>query len=415
MNPYSDQNATGVAKESPGSVSTYVGARWRDFKAGIGTGDLGSLPVFIGLLLISVIFQILNPYFLSAENLSNLALESAASGTIAIGVVLVLLIGQIDLSVGSISGVAATIVAVGFVFHGWPLWLSVLAAVLAGAVIGFIYGLIYTRFGVPTFVITLAGLMGILGLQLWILGKNGTINIPFESWLVVFAQRAFLPEVATYLLVVLTVALFVTSKLLTARRRAAAGLPAASRAGILTRGALLLLILGVFSWHLSASRGIGLMFLVFVIFIVIVNYALKRTRWGRAVYAIGGNVEAARRAGIPVARTIISVLALGGAFAAIGGIFAMGRLASAGVSSGGLDTNLMAIAAGVIGGTSLFGGRGSAWSALLGVVVIQSIANGLTLVSLDSSIRFMITGAVLLVAVIIDSATRRSRALHGRA
>src|SRR5690606_18923730 len=188
-----------------------------------------------------------------------------------------------------------------------------------------------------------------------------------------------------------------------------------STATIIVTTVALLVGLGVLTWYLNLSRGVGVMFMVFVLFVVVTNYALVRTKWGRAVYAVGGSVEAARRAGINVNRIFISCLVLGGAFAAIGGVFAAGRLASAGVSSGGADTNLMAIAAAVIGGTSLFGGRGSAWSALLGIVVIQSIANGLTLLSLDTSVRYMVTGAVLLLAVVIDSLSRRSRAIHGQA
>ncbi|MEO7373715.1 MAG: sugar ABC transporter permease [Terrimesophilobacter sp.] len=392
-----------------------VAGQWRAARSRVSKGDLGSLPVIIGLAIIWVVFQLLNPFFLSSANLVNLALECAAIGTIAIGVVLVLLVAQIDLSVGSISGVASAILAVCFIHLNWPLWIGVGLGILAGAVIGWIYGLIYARFGVPTFVITLAGLMGVLGLQLWILGTNGSINIPFDSWLVAFAQQWFLPAAVSYVLVVLAVAAYGGSSYANARKRAAAGLTATSTTTIATKSVALLVVLGVTTWYLNLTRGVGVMFLTFVVFVVIINYALTRTRWGRAVYAVGGSVEAARRAGINVNRIFISCLALGGAFAAIGGVFAAGRLASAGVASGGGDTNLMAIAAAVIGGTSLFGGRGNAWSALLGIVVIQSIANGLTLLSLDTSVRYMVTGAVLLLAVVIDSMSRRSRAMHGQA
>jgi simple sugar transport system permease protein/D-xylose transport system permease protein len=168
------------------------------------------------------------------------------------------------------------------------------------------------------------------------------------------------------------------------------------------------------AWYLNTDRGIGLMFLLFIVLVIAIDFALKRTRWGRSIYAIGGNVEAARRAGIRVDRVYISVFMVGATLATLGGVLAASRLAAANQSSGGGDTNLTAIAAAVIGGASLFGGRGSAWSALLGIVVIQSISSGLTLLNLDSSVRYMVTGAVLLLAVIIDSLSRRSRALHGR-
>src|SRR5690606_31293946 len=168
-------------------------------------------------------------------------------------------------------------------------------------------------------------------------------------------------------------------------------------------------------WYLNQGRGIGWMFVFFVGLVLVMQYALTRTKWGRSVYAVGGNREAARRAGINVNWTYMSVFMLASSFAAIGGMLAAGRLAAAAQSSGTGDVNLNAIAAAVIGGTSLFGGRGSAYAALLGIIVIQSISSGLTLMNLDSSFRYMITGAVLLLAVMLDAASRRSRTTHGRA
>ena len=378
-------------------------------------GDLGSLPVVIGLALIWVIFQILNPNFLSANNLVNLALQSAATGTIAIGVVLVLLVAQIDLSIGSISGLSAAILGVGLTQLNWPVWLAILVALAVGAGIGLLYGLLFTRFGVPTFVITLAGLLGFLGLQLKVLGPNGSINLPYDSWIVQFATSMFLAPWLAYSISVLAVLGLFGSDWLRNRRRRRAGLSTSSVTVMLIKGGLLLAVLVVSIWYLAMDRGVGLMFLLFVALVIVMNFFLTRTKWGRSVFAVGGNVEAARRAGIKVNRVYISVLMLGTLFATLGGLLASARLTSASLSSGGGDTNLVAIAAAVIGGTSLFGGRGSAFSALLGIMVIQSISNGLTLLNLDSSIRYMITGAVLLLAVIIDSLSRRSRVRHGQA
>ncbi len=368
-----------------------LGGAVRAFGRRVRGGDLGSLPVVVGLIVIWVVFQILNPAFLSANNLVNLTLQCAAIGTISIGIVLVLLLGQIDLSVGSVSGVAAAILGVAFTQLHWPLALTVIVAILAGSVIGLLYGLLFTRFGVPSFVITLAGLLGFLGVQLWILGPNSSINIPYDSWIVKFAQQTFLPPWAAYALAVISMTV------------------------VLVKAVLLLVGLCIAVWYLSTDRGTGAMFLFFVILVIVMNFFLTRTKWGRSVFAVGGSVEAARRAGIKVNRIFISVFILCSTFAAIGGLLAAARLASVGAGSGGTDTNLNAIAAAVIGGTSLFGGRGSAWSALLGILVIQSISNGLTLLNLDSSYRFMITGAVLLLAVIIDSLSRRSRESHGQA
>ncbi|CAO1649372.1 sugar ABC transporter permease [Salinibacterium sp. NG22] len=387
---------------------------WAGFRSRVKGGDLGAIPVVVGLALIWTVFQILNPTFLSSANLVNLAMQSAALGTIALGVVLVLLLAQIDLSVGSLSGLAAAILAVTFTQLNWPLPFAILAALAAGALFGWFYGFLLTRFGVPSFVITLAGLLGVLGLQLWVLGKLGSINIPFDSWIVQFAQLMFLPAWLSYLLAALASLAYVGTHLSLANRRIRAGLLPESRTAILLRGGLMLVALLLGTWYLNTDRGIGLMFLLFVVLVMAVNFALKRTRWGRSIYAIGGNVEAARRAGIRVDRVYISVFMVSAMLATLGGVLAASRLAAANQSSGGGDTNLTAIAAAVIGGASLFGGRGSAWSALLGIVVIQSISSGLTLLSLDSSVRYMVTGAVLLLAVIIDSMSRRSRALHGR-
>jgi ABC-type xylose transport system permease subunit len=396
-------------------ASQGFGGYVRVFLSRLRTGDLGSLPVVIGLVVIWAVFQSQNDAFLSSRNLVNLALQSAATGTIALGIVLVLLLGEIDLSVGSVSGLAAAILAVGMVNNGWPALVAIAAAILAGAVIGLSYGALFTRFGVPSFVITLAGLLGFLGLQLKVLGAEGSINIPFESGVVAFAQRTFLPDAVAYAVAVAVALAYLLLRLRSNRRRSAAGLSTSPVMNIAVRSALLLVVLVVPVAVLNEDRGVPVMFLLFVTLVVVMDFAIRRTRWGRSVMAVGGNVEAARRAGINVKRIYISVFVLCSSLAAVGGILASSRLAAANQSSGGTDTNLNAIAAAVIGGTSLFGGRGSAYSALLGIIVIQSISNGLSLINLGSPERYMITGAVLLLAVIVDSLSRRSRAAHGRA
>lgn len=378
-------------------------------------GDLGSTPVIVGLVVIWTVFQTLNPVFLSSRNLVDLTMQCAAIGTIALGIVLVLLLGEIDLSVGSVSGLAAAVLAVSFVQLQWPLALAIVAAIAVGCLVGVLYGFLYTRFGVPSFVITLAGLLGFLGLQLWVLGDTGSISLPFDSWIVDFGQQMFLPAWASYVVAVLAVAGYAWTIIRRAQRRTAANLVSQSYREIALRSATLLLFLLVCAWYLNLSRGVGVMFLFFLSLVVVMNFALTRTRWGRAVYAVGGSVEAARRAGIRVDRIYISVFALCSSLAAVGGILAAARLAAVNQSSGGGDTNLNAIAAAVIGGASLFGGRGTAFSAVLGIVVIQSISSGLTLLNLDSSVAFMITGIVLVLAVIIDSISRRTRAATGRA
>lgn len=387
----------------------------REFGGRLRGGDLGSLPVVVGLVIIWAIFQAVNPNFLSSTNLVNLTMQCAAVGTIAIGIVLVLLLGEIDLSVGSVSGLSSAILAVGFVQAGLPLVVVLVAALATGALVGLLFGLLRTVFGVPSFVITLAGLLGFLGLQLVVLGRTGSINIPFDSWIVQFGQQWFLPAWLSYVLVAVSVALFAGNQLAEARRRTAAGLSATSTGLIGVRSGALLVLLAAGAWYLNLTRGVGGMFALFLVLAVVMHFFLTRTRWGRSVYAVGGNVEAARRAGIRVDRVYISVFMMCSAFAALGGVLAAARLGAANQSSGGGDVNLTAIAAAVIGGTSLFGGRGSALSAVLGILVIMSITSGLALLNLDSSIRYMITGGVLLLAVVIDSLSRRSRAAAGRA
>ena len=387
----------------------------RSFVARVRGGDLGSLPVVLGLIAIWIVFQLLNPTFLSSTNLVNLTMQSAAVGTMAIGIVLVLLLGEIDLSVGSVSGLSSAVLAVGFAQMGLPLPLVLLASIAVGATVGLVFGIVRTLFGVPSFVITLAGLLGILGLQLFVLGKTKSINLPFGSLIVQFGQQWFLPAWASYTLVGLVVAVFTFGQVSLSRRREAAGLSSTSIGVIVARAAGLLAVLGVAVWYLNLSRGVGAPFALFLALAVVVHFFLTRTRWGKSVFAVGGNVEAARRAGIRVNRVYISVFVLCSMFAALGGLLAAARAASATSSSGGSDTNLNAIAAAVIGGTSLFGGRGSTLSAVLGILVIMSINSGLALLFVESYVQYMVTGAVLLLAVVIDSLSRRSRAASGRA
>jgi D-xylose transport system permease protein len=378
-------------------------------------GDVGPLPVIVGLAIIWAVMQTLNSAFLSPRNLVNLLTQCASVGTIAIGVVLVLLVAQIDLSIGSMSGLAAAILGVGLTQLGWSLALTIFVALLAGLVVGLIYSAALAWFGVPTFVATLAGLLALLGLQLQVLGTHGSINIPFDTWLVRFMQQMYVPRPASYVLAAGVAVLYLLSRLARARRRRLHGLPAGSQSSAIVRCVALLALLEVVCWYLNQDHGVSAPFVLFVVLVVIVDVLLSRTRWGRQVFAVGGSIEAARRAGINVHRVIASVLVLGSLFATVGGLLAAGRIAAASTSSGTGTVNLNAIAAAVIGGTSLFGGRGNAYSALLGILVIQSIANGLTLLNLAASVQFMITGGVLMVAVIVDSLTRRRRAAHGRA
>lgn len=414
----SSSNATAALDRQDSCVSAdQQGARAvvTGFLGRLKAGDLGAMPVVIGLVLIAIIFQILNPIFLTSGNLVNLLYDSAAVGTIALGVVFVLMLGEIDLSVGSLSGLSSALLGVLWVNAGWAPLVAILVAVLSGALIGLVYAFVFTRFGMPSFVVTLAGLLAFLGLQLQLLGSQGSINLPYGSGPVTFGQQQFLPPFLAYVFAVLAAAVVFVTGIANIRDRRKANLSAPSMTGLIIKSVVLLIVFVVVSWYLNRDNGVPWMFMLFVIAVIIANYALTRTKWGRHVFAVGGSEEAARRAGINVRAVYVSAFVLTGLLAAVGGVLSALRLASSSQSAGTGDVNLNAIAAAVIGGTSLFGGRGSAYSALLGILVIQSISNGLTLLNLSSAPRFMITGGVLALAVLIDSLARRSRATHGTA
>lgn len=392
-----------------------IGDSIRAFLDRIRSGDLGSLPVVVGLAIIWTVFQTLNPVFLAPNNLVNLLFDCSTVGVIALGIVCILIVGEIDLSVGSVSGFASALVGVLWVNQGWPVSAAILVALLFGAMIGALYAVLFNRFGMPSFVATLAGLLSILGLQLYLLGSTGSINLPYEAPLVNFGQLLVMPDPVSYALAALPGFVMFVLGYRTAARRRKAGLSSQPPTSLVLRSILVTVLLELIVYYLNLDRGIPWMFGLFVGLVVIMNYALTRTKWGRQMLAVGGNREAARRAGINVRFIYTTAFMLCSALAAAGGILSAARLASASQQAGTGDVNLNAIAAAVIGGTSLFGGRGSAYSALLGIIVIQSIASGLTLLDLSSSLRYMITGAVLAIAVIVDSLARRSRASHGRA
>ncbi|ESX92101.1 ABC transporter permease [Mesorhizobium sp. LNJC403B00] len=392
-----------------------VGGAISAFFDRVRSGDLGSLPVIVGLVIIWSVFTALNPVFVSSSNLVNLLFDCSTVGVIALGIVCVLMVGEIDLSVGSISGFASAMVGTLWVNQGWPVALAILAAIAVGGFIGGLYALLFNRLGMPSFVSTLAGLLAVLGLQLYILGSTGSINLPYGSDLVNFGQLLVMPDWLSYALAALPGIVMLISGLRTVSRRRAVNLSAPSVGGLIVRVAALTILLELIVGYLNQARGIPWMFGLFVGLVVAMNYALTRTQWGRSMTAVGGNREAARRAGIKVRSIYLSAFVMCSMFAALGGVLSAARLASASQQAGTGDVNLNAIAAAVIGGTSLFGGRGSAYSALLGIIVIQSIASGLTLLDLSSSLRYMITGAVLAIAVIVDSLARRSRVSHGRA
>ncbi|WP_405997934.1 sugar ABC transporter permease [Streptomyces sp. NBC_00829] len=386
-----------------------------EFKRKLHSGDLGSIPVVIGLIIIAVVFQSLNSNFLSAQNLSNIAVAMVATGMMAVGIIFVLLLGEIDLSVGSVSGVSGALVAVLTVTHGMNEWLAVIIAIASGAAIGAVHGFFFARIGAPAFAVTLAGLLFWLGFMLQLLGDNGTINLDSDGVVGKLTTYYFTDVAAAYALAAVAVAGFFLSAFFDARRREAAGIPSRPLVDIVVRSVLLAVIAFAAAVMFNQYKGLPLALVLFLVVLVVTDFLLRRTTYGRKIFALGGSVEASRRAGINVTAVRISVFAIAGTFAAIGGLFWASKIAAANQSAGAGDLLMNVIAAAVIGGTSLFGGRGRTWNALLGVMVIVSIQYGLALEGIATPIQYMITGGVLLATVVIDSVTRKTQKTAGRA
>ena len=409
-----------MSSESSAAVDQHlVGHRrglsggWSGFRRRVSQGELGSLPVVIGLVVIWLIFYLANDRFLSAVNLTNLMLQIAAMGTISVGIVLVLLLGEIDLSAGAVSGFSAAAMTILNVKQHWAPLPAILIGLATGAAIGLFQGLWITRFRVPSFVVTLAGLLGWQGALLYALGETGTVNLN-DAVIIGLTGTFFEPAIA-WAIAAVAILLHAGVVAFDRTRRKAAGLVL-----VPLRTALLRLIVtsgGAVAavYVFPEDRGLPLAVLIFAGFVIVFDLIIRHTGFGRHVFAVGGNAEAARRAGIRVQRIRVVVFTLGSTLAAAGGILAASRLLAVNQSSGSGDVLLNAIAAAVIGGTSLFGGRGSAWSALLGALVIGSISNGMDLLALASSVKFMVTGGVLLVAASIDALSRRTRQASGRA
>ncbi|MGW4161897.1 sugar ABC transporter permease [Streptomyces sp. NPDC004788] len=386
-----------------------------EFRRKLRSGELGSLPVVVALIIIWTVFGSLNSTFLSAQNLSDLSQQIVGTGMIAVGIVFVLLLGEIDLSVGSVSGLCAAIFAVLNVLNGMNQWLALLVAIAGGAAVGLIQGFFFAKVGVPAFVVTLAGNLFWNGLMLQVLGANGTVNIPSDSVVAKLYSTIFHSAATAYIVAGVGVGLFLLASLLDAKRRQAARVPFRPVAEIVLRTVVIAAIAFVTAYILNQYQGLPLALLIFLILLVVLDFVLRRTGYGRQIFAVGGNIEGARRAGISVPFVRMSVFTIAGTMAAIGGIFLAGQIQSASQTSGGGNLLMNVIAAAVIGGTSLFGGRGSVWSALLGALVIGSIQSGMNIMGVSNAVQFMITGAVLLAAVVVDSLSRRSQKAAGRA
>ncbi|MET0972768.1 MAG: sugar ABC transporter permease [Thermoleophilaceae bacterium] len=405
-------SASGGGGAAAATADAEVKQPGRDLVRRFVQGDLAALRVVIILVVIWAIFYSQEERFLSSVNLTNLMLQATAVGLVAVGVVLVLLLGEIDLSVGAVSGLCSAIMAVLVEQNGWSPYLGIAAGVLAGTAIGLFQGSVFTRFGIPSFVVTLAGLLAWPGAQLEVLGETGTVNINNPK--ITGLTSTFYSDTVGWIFAVLAIGAFAAITLLGRQRRLRAELSAPPLSTLVVRIVLVAVVLLVAIWVLNDDRGLPLAVLILLGFVLLFVYMTTRTTFGRHIFAVGGNAEAARRAGISITRVRVIVFMISSTMAAIGGIMAASRLLAVNQSSGAGDFLLLAIAAPVIAGTSLFGGRGSVWDALLGALVIQSISNGMDLLGYDTAVKFMVTGAVLLAAVIIDAIARRQRQAAGR-
>ena len=408
--------APGVAEEVQPAVSTTTTAGYvRVSIARIRGGDTGVLPVIAGLLLVSILFQSQNSNFLTAGNLVNLLVQAAVFSILAMGQVFALLLGEIDLSIGFVAGLSAVIMAERVQpTVGWPWWVAILAALAATAAIGALQGSLITRLGLPSFVVTLAGLLFWQGVMLMILGSGGSILIQDQT--INDISSGNLSRIAGWVVMLVIVAVFAVYTWRGDARRREAGLTAPP--AVLTLGKILLSLVGGVALVLlcNTDRGIirpvyGVPWVVLLVFVVLAvwTFVLGRTQFGRYIYAIGGNAEAARRAGISLARIRTLAFVLVSFTAGIAGVVYASRLRSISTAIDGGTLVLYAVAAAVIGGTSLFGGRGKAVHGVLGGIVIAAIDNGMGLLGFSASSKYMVTAVVLIVAVTIDAVARRNR------
>jgi D-xylose transport system permease protein len=387
----------------------------RDYVLRVRSGDVGALPVILGLFALFVFFSSTASVFHTRQNLANLPGQSAVYIFIAMGLVFVLLLGEIDLSAGFAAGASASILAVTMTKHGWPWPLAVLACIVTGTVIGLAIGLPVAKLGIPSFVVTLAFFLGLQGVMLLVIGEGGTIGI--DKGVIRSLNNDNMRPWMGWVFTLLCVAGFALARIRKTVSRRRSGLTAESLVAVLVKVGLLTVVLAALTWWLNEERsrnplvkslkGIPVIVPFTVIVALLLTFILSRTAFGRHVYAIGGNPEAARRAGINVAGIRITCFMTCSGLAAFGGIVTASRDASVSPTTGGSGTLLLSVAAAVIGGTSLFGGKGRILDAVLGGLVVGTIQNGLPFITQRSGVQFIVTALVLLLAASVDALTRR--------
>ncbi|MEN8238683.1 MAG: ABC transporter permease [Actinomycetota bacterium] len=398
--------------EGPKNLRDYVEA----YVQRVRSGQLGAVPIMVGIALIVVIFGLQEPVFFNERNFVNLLLQMAGVTTMAIGVVFVLLIGEIDLSIGFVSGVIG--VTMTLLLRpddpGFPWFLAIGIALVAASLIGMLHGLIITKANVPSFVVTLAGFLAWSGVVLIMTTQWSTAGTTIiQDDVALGIANKFLPGVWGWILFVVAVGGFAASLLVSAASRRKRRLPVKPLSVIGIQIAAMAIVVGGAVWYANTDRGVPVVTVILGLLLLFWSFVATKTTFGRHVYAVGGNAEAARRAGINVDSIRVRVFMISSLMAGMGGLILASRLRSVDTGAGGGNLLLNAIAAAVIGGTSLFGGRGAVVSALYGGIIIASVENGMGLLGWPSGVKFVVTGLVLLAAVLVDSFSRRKQAASG--
>ncbi|MCW2750243.1 MAG: transporter permease [Aeromicrobium sp.] len=413
-----DADEAGFASDL--TQSNTLGESVRAYISRVRGGDMGALPSILGLVVLFAVFGIANNRFLSNLNMANLATQSGYIIILAMALVLVLLLGEIDLSAGVTGGVGACVMGLLIVKHGQPWFIAVAAGVVAGAVIGYIIGLLVAKLGVPSFVVTLAFYLGLQGVTLKLIGEGGSIRI--DQPVIAGIANNNMGVAWGWISAVIVVVVFAGLRLVRHQRKVAKGLQHQPLAVVVAQIVALTAVLAVAVYVLNQNRSVnpnfsisGVPYVIPLIVVVLVfwTFVLGRTTWGRHVYAIGGNAEAARRAGINVDRIRISVFLACSSMAVLSGVVEASYGGKVSTTSGGGNDLLYAVGAAVIGGTSLFGGRGKASDAVVGGLVIATIVNGLGLLAQAAYLNYVVTGGVLLLAASVDAISRRRRSATG--
>ncbi|GAA0942478.1 sugar ABC transporter permease [Virgisporangium aurantiacum] len=414
--PVAAKNVRGGTASAP-SLQSHV----RDYLQRLRGGDMGSLPAIAGLGVLCIVFTLLDDAFATPRNFANLFGQGAQTTVIAMGLVFVLLLGEIDLSAGYTSGVCAAVMAILLTNEGWPWYLAVLAALVTGTVIGLVLGTLVAKIGIPSFVVTLAAFLGFQGVLLIMLGGGKNISINDDVILALVNKN--LPVWLGWALCLVAILGYAVVQLYRAQARTRQGLVAQPMSVILLKIGAVAVVLLLATLVLNQERsintlitslkGVPIVVPIIAILLIIGTFVLSRTAFGRHLYAVGGNTEAARRAGIPVDRIKIAAFMISSTMAAVGGVLVASRANSVDPNTGGSNVLLYAVGAAVIGGTSLFGGKGRMMDAVLGGAVVAVIDNGMGLLGYSSGVKYIVTGAVLLLAAGVDALSRRRAAASG--